>query len=166
MEFCDLISKWDLPFPASSLPSLVRGVNDCLICCDFLLCFCLVVLVYLFSVFPTKAYVPRLRLRPADGWKFIFAMKPANVIIDRHLLRWSDQSFVCLLTCDPCFVFFFAFKERQANLAATNPSYNGNDVVSWNFSFLLKLNEARVFTVRSIFIAYYLAITYSLQCAQ
>ena len=165
MEFCDLISKWDLPFPASSLPRVVRGVNDCLICWDFSLCFCLVFLVYLFSVFPTKAYVPRLRLRlrPADGRKFIFAVKPANVIIDRHLLRWSDQSFVCLLTCDPC--FFLAFKERQANLAATNPSYNGNDAVSWNFSFLLKLNEARVFAVRSIFVACCLAITYTLWCA-
>ena len=46
-----------------------------------------------------------------------------------------------------------------------NPSYNGNDAVSWNFSFLLKLNEARVFVVRSIFVAYYLAITYTLWCA-
>ena len=63
------------------------------------------------------------------------------------------------------FFFFLAFKERQANLSATNPSYNGNDVVSWNFSFLLKLNEARVFVVRSIFVAYYLAITYTLWCA-
>lgn len=63
------------------------------------------------------------------------------------------------------FCFFFAFKERQANLAAMNPSYNGNDAVSWNFSFLLKLNEARVFVVRSIFVAYYLAITYTLWCA-
>ena len=165
MEFCDLISNWDLPFPASSLPRVVREVNDCLICWDFLLCFCLVFLVYLFSVFPTKAYVPRLRLRlrPADGWKFIFAVKPVNVIIDRHL---CDEAISHLPVCLPVIrVFFLAFKERQANLAATNPSYNGNDVVSWNFSFLLKLNEARVFTVRSIFVAYYLAITYSLQCA-
>ena len=74
-----------------------------------------------------------------------------------HLLKWN-RGF------SPCF-FFFAFKERQANLSATNPSYNGNDVVSWNFSFLLKLNEARVFVVRSIFVAYYLAITYTLWCA-
>ena len=154
------------PFPASFLPRVVREVNDCLICWDFLLCFCLVFLVYLFSVFPTKAYVPRLRLRlrPADGWKFIFAVKPVNVIIDRHL---CDEAISHLPVCLPVIrvFFFFAFKERQANLAATNPSYNGNHAVSWNFSFLLKLNEARVFVVRSIFIGYYLALTYTLWCA-
>ena len=76
-------------------------------------------------------------------------MKPVNVIIDRHL---CDEVISHLPVCLPVIrVFFLAFKERQANLAATNPSYNGNDVVSWNFSFLLKLNEARVFVVRSIF---------------
>ena len=87
-----------------------------------LLCFCLVFLVYLFSVFPTEAYVPRLRLRlrPADGWKFIFAVKPANVIIDRHLLRWSDQSFVCLLTCDPCFFFLRLRKGKRTSRLRTH----------------------------------------------
>ena len=73
---------------------------------------------------------------------------------------------ICLFAYLWSVFFFFAFKERQANLAATNPSYNGNDAVSWNFSFLLKLNEARVFAMRSIFVAYYLAITHTLWCAQ
>ena len=82
------------------------------------------------------------------------------------IATFCDEAISHLSVCLPVIrVFFLAFKERQANLAATNPSYNGNDVVSWNFSFLLKLNEARVFVVRSIFVAYYLAITYTLWCA-
>ena len=72
---------------------------------------------------------------------------------------------ICLFAYLWSVFFFLAFKERQANLAATNPSYNGNDAVSRNFSLLLKLNEARVFAVRSIFVAYCLAITYTLWCA-
>ena len=95
-----------------------------------------------------------------------------NSFLPWSLQMWSSIATFCdeaishLSVCLPVIrVFFLAFKERQANLAATNPSYNGNDVVSWNFSFLLKLNEARVFVVRSIFVAYYLAITYTLWCA-
>ena len=100
-----------------------------------------------------------------------------NSFLPWSLQMWSSIASFCdeaishLSVCLPvirvflfCFVFF-AFKERQANLAATNPSYNSNDAVSWNFSFLLKLNEARVFAVRSIFVAYYLAIKYTLWCA-
>ena len=96
-----------------------------------------------------------------------------NSFLPWSLQMWSSIATFCdeaishLSVCLPVIrvFFFFAFKERQANLAATNPSYNGNDAVSWNFSFLLKLNEARVFVVRSIFVAYYLAITYTLWCA-
>ena len=95
-----------------------------------------------------------------------------NSFLPWSLQMWSSIATFCdeaishLCVCLPVIrVFFFAFKERQANLAATNPSYNGNDAVSWNFSFLLKLNEARVFAVRSIFVAYCLAITYTLWCA-
>ena len=105
-----IISKWDLPSPASSLARVVRGVNDCLICWDFLLCFCLFFLVYLFSVFPTKAYVPRLRLRlkTPDGWKFIFAVKPAN---DRSPTFAMKRLVICLFaylwSVFFCFVLFF-----------------------------------------------------------
>ena len=166
MEFCDVISKWDLPFPASSPPRVVRGVNDCLICWDFLLCFCLVFLVYLFSVFPTKRTFPDLGLGLGQ-------QMAENSFLPWSLQMWSSIATFCdeaishLSVCLPVIrvFFFFAFKERQANLAATNPSYNGNDAVSWNFSFLLKLNEARVFAVRSIFVACCLAITYTLWCA-
>ena len=95
-----------------------------------------------------------------------------NSFFPWSLQMWSsiatfrDEAISHLSACLPVIrVFFFAFKERQASLAATNPSYNGNDAVSWNFSFLLKLNEARVFAVRSIFVACCLAITYTLWCA-
>ena len=81
---------------------------------------CLVSLVY-FSVFPTKAYVPRL-----------FAVKQMRSIAT---IRYEAISHlpVCLSVIH--------------GLLASEPRYYA---VKFDFTLLLKLNEVRVFAVRSI----------------
>lgn len=93
-----------------------------------------------FAVFPTKAYVPRLR--PADGWKFIFAVRIKRLVF--CLLAYVIRVFFCCC----CFIYlliFFAFKGK-----ATEFIVQGRWCGKLECSFLFKLNEVRVLAVRSI----------------